>query len=545
MHFAAFAAAVLAVAAPGDAPNSDAVNSAATVLLDFRADWCGPCRSMDPVVGALAGEGLPVRRVNIDQERALADKFGVQGIPCFVMLVNGKEVDRVVGATDRGRLEAMFSRNGVGAQVNNARAQSPSLGSQAKSIPFPAANRPSRNASRDVDDSLDAPRLDNSVRSRGSDRAPKTDDMLARADANPPARGSLPTTGAEAMHDKLIRASVRLKIEDATGNSVGSGTIVDARDGEALIITCGHVFRDAVKGGQIRVDLFGPNAPKGVPGHLIDYDLKSEVGVLRIETNYPVAVARMAPAGFKLQKGDDVISIGCDGGADATVKETKVTSVNRYSGAENVEVDFQPVQGRSGGGLFTPDGLVVGVCYAADPEASEGLFAALPALCSELEHNGLSFVCRSPNDLSAVGSRRAVARGADQSDVASILKSQVASPERQSATGAATPASDGRLPANEQAALDAIRSKAKGAELICIVHPEGDPQGKSEIFVLDHVSQNFMHQLAAERSKNTQQLTSLEVPRSVAKIDETQPAKRAVKLAPPDTSRWWADVIDR
>jgi thiol-disulfide isomerase/thioredoxin len=544
MYFAAFAAALLAVAAPGDAPNSDAVNSAATVLLDFRADWCGPCRSMDPVVGALAGEGLPVRRVNIDQERTLADKFGVQGIPCFVMLVNGKEVDRVVGATDRGRLEAMFSRNGVGVQVNNARAQSPSLGPQAKAIPFPAANRKA-DANRDADDDgLDAPRLDSSIRSRGSDRAPKTDDVLARADNSPSVRRSLPTTGAEAMHDKLIRASVRLKIEDETGNSVGSGTIVDARDGEALIITCGHVFRDAVKGGQIRVDLFGPNAPKGVPGHLIDYDLKSEVGILRIETNYPVAVARMAPAGFKLQKGDDVISIGCDGGADATVKETKVTSVNRYSGAENVEVAFQPVQGRSGGGLFTPDGLVVGVCYAADPEASEGLFAALPALCSELEHNGLSFVCRNSNDLSAVGSRRAVARGADQSDVANILKNQAASPERQSAAVAATPATDGRLPATEQAALDAIRSKAKGAELICIVHPAGDPQGKSEIFVLDHVSENFMHQLAQERNKTSQQLTSLEIPRGSEKV-ETQPTKRAVKLTPPDTSRWWADVIDR
>ena len=69
--------------------------------------------------------------------------------------------------------------------------------------------------------------------------------------------------------DSLIRASVRLRIEDDNGNSVGSGTIVDARSGEALIITCGHIFRDAVKGGHIWVDLFGPGAPQGVLGNYV------------------------------------------------------------------------------------------------------------------------------------------------------------------------------------------------------------------------------------------------------------------------------------
>jgi thiol-disulfide isomerase/thioredoxin len=551
MHFAAFAATLLAVAAPGEVSSSDAKNAAATVLLDFRADWCGPCRQMDPVVGSLAAEGMPVRKVNIDQERALADKFGVQGIPCFVMLVNGKEVDRVVGATDRGRLEAMFSRNGVGPVVNAARAQSPVRNAIAKTVPFPATDR--RGAGEHNSDS------ENEI-------APP---RLARN--NPPRESHpMPSTGAEAMHDKLIRASVRLKIEDDKGNSCGSGTIIDAREGEALIITCGHVFRDAVKGGQILVDLFGPNAPTAVPGHLIDYDLKSEVGLIRIETNYPVAVARMAPAEFKLRKGDDVISIGCDGGADATVKETKVTSVNRYSGAANVEVAFQPVQGRSGGGLFTPDGLVVGVCYAADPEANEGLFAALPALCAELDRNDLSFIYRNSVNaakLQDIGNRRAVARGAERSDVANILKTQATGADRPRADAAnssrplasskADELSEERLPANERAALEAIRNKSQGAELICILHPAGNPQGKSEIFVLDQVSPNFMRHLAAERSKSSQQLTSLEIPRGDSKTGvgqksamvDSRPTGAAPAgnrtLTPPDTSRWWVDLLDR
>ncbi len=386
MNLACLAAAFLSVCSPGDASASNQ-----TMLLDFRADWCGPCRSMDPVVGQLVGEGYPVRRVNIDQERELATRFNVQGIPCFVMLVNGKEVDRVVGATDPSRLQAMFSRNGVGPGLNNVRGQSPSSSAPVvKAVPFPSPDR------RGLLSGMTRPSITPSANS--SDAMPSGRmvelDPITISKSNPPA------DDAQSASDKLIRASVRLRIEDDKGNSVGSGTVIDARDGEALIITCGHVFRDAAKGGRILVDLFGPGAPQNVAGHLIDYDLQAEVGLIRIETAYPVVAARIAPLGYTVQTGDKVISVGCDGGADATIKETHVTSINRYSGAKNLEVAFQPVQGRSGGGLFTPDGMVVGVCYAADPEANEGLFAALPALCDELDKSGLDFVYRGQRNAS-------------------------------------------------------------------------------------------------------------------------------------------------
>src|SRR5271157_949127 len=80
-----------------------------TVLLDFYADWCGPCRSMSPTVEQLAANGYPVRRVNVDQYRDLAKRFGITSIPCFVMIVNGQEAGRVVGATSLGRLEQLCS----------------------------------------------------------------------------------------------------------------------------------------------------------------------------------------------------------------------------------------------------------------------------------------------------------------------------------------------------------------------------------------------------------------------------------------------------
>src|SRR6476646_6084923 len=79
-----------------------------TVLLDFHAPWCAPCRSMDGTVAELQRAGYPIRKVNIDNERDLATRHNVQSIPCFVMLVDGKEVGRVTGASRRSELLDLF-----------------------------------------------------------------------------------------------------------------------------------------------------------------------------------------------------------------------------------------------------------------------------------------------------------------------------------------------------------------------------------------------------------------------------------------------------
>jgi len=465
-------------ARPSDPSNKSSKNAATSdaVLLDFGADWCGYCRQMEPVIGQLAAMGYPVRKVNADRERALADKYGVQGLPCFVMLVDGREVDRFIGTRDHDgqplnvtRFEAMFRRNGVGS-TSVSRAQS--TGAAPTAVPFPAG-----------------------------DGAVIQPDSLSSA---PP--GSLNANGSH--HDQLIRSSVRLKIEDETGNSVGSGTIIDARAGEALIITCGHVFRDAAKDGRILVDLFGPDAPHALVGHLIDYDLKSEVGIISIRTNYPVVAARLASPNYTVRQADRVISVGCDGGADATAKDAHVTSINRYAGAANLEVDFQPVQGRSGGGLFTPEGYVVGVCYAADPEGHEGLFSALPALCDELDRAGLAFVYKPGSGFRVQGSAaQPPAPPGVQGLAASLRSREVASPNSdnpildrpntQIATSLIERAPQ-NLSADEQAAVAAMRDRADGSQVICIIRSSGDANAKSEILVLDHVSEGFVERLAAE-----------------------------------------------
>src|SRR4051794_2944756 len=85
-----------------------------TVLLDFQAPWCAPCRSMDGTIAEIERAGYPVRKVNIDHERSLAARYHVESIPCFVLVVDGKESGRITGASRRSELMALFASAGVG-----------------------------------------------------------------------------------------------------------------------------------------------------------------------------------------------------------------------------------------------------------------------------------------------------------------------------------------------------------------------------------------------------------------------------------------------
>ena len=181
---------------------------------------------------------------------------------------------------------------------------------------------------------------------------------------------------------ELATVSVRLRIEDPEGWSVGSGTLIDARQGEALILTCGHIFRESKGKGRIEVDLFGANAGQRIPGRLRCYDLDRDVGLVCIRVAGAVRMARVAPPGLPLRVGDAIATVGCDHGGPPLVRHTRVTALGKYlgpsnlAGVANVEIAEVPQVGRSGGGLFTADGLVIGVCNAADHERRRALCLA-------------------------------------------------------------------------------------------------------------------------------------------------------------------------
>ena len=78
---------------------SEVLNSDKTVLLDFYADWCGPCQMVAPVLAQIAEEreDIVVGKINVDEEMQLALKFGVESIPMLAVIKDGKLVNKSVG----------------------------------------------------------------------------------------------------------------------------------------------------------------------------------------------------------------------------------------------------------------------------------------------------------------------------------------------------------------------------------------------------------------------------------------------------------------
>ncbi|MEX2173667.1 MAG: trypsin-like peptidase domain-containing protein, partial [Pirellulaceae bacterium] len=312
--------ALAALASTGDA-----------VLVQFASESCQPCREMQPAVSRLIGDGYPVQRIDVDQHAETARQFGVRAVPTFVLLVGGREVGRVEGATSYDRLAGMFQ-----------------------------ALQPSD-----------------------------------RATPAPPTQTALQPTefrSSASPDQAALAASVRLKVEDATGFGFGTGTIIDTHDDEALVVTCGHLFRESQGKGRILVDLFAPGATQPVEGQVIAYDLDRDIALVSIRPGMAVTPASVAPAGHAVRPRDRVFTVGCDKGADATVRQSEITSVDKYQGKPNFTAAGAPIDGRSGGGLFTAEGLLIGICNAADPQDDEGLYAGLASIHWQLDQIGASAV---------------------------------------------------------------------------------------------------------------------------------------------------------
>ena len=89
---------------------NEVLNSDKTVLLDFWASWCAPCRIVAPIVEEIAGErrDIKVGKINVDEEPELANKFSIMSIPTLVVMKNGKIVQQVSGARPKNAILEML-----------------------------------------------------------------------------------------------------------------------------------------------------------------------------------------------------------------------------------------------------------------------------------------------------------------------------------------------------------------------------------------------------------------------------------------------------
>ncbi len=337
------------------------------VLVQFTAQNCVPCQQMVPAMQRLEEAGYSIRQVDIDRHPQIARDWQVDAVPTFVLVRENREIDRIVGPASFDRLMQMFQRAGRSSPVR------------------PTEDAQSRDAGRDH--SL-------MVRGQSPDREsnssrPQQPRQAQQAERTEHSQAAPRAGQAEQLG---LAASVRIKVNDAKGTSFGTGTIVDTHQDEALVVTCGHLFRDSQGRGEILVELLDPRAEgRVVPGQVIDWDADDrDIALLVIRPGMQVTAAPVAGSLEQSRRGAAVFSIGCDHGGPPSVVRSRVNAIDRYTHGPNIVVAGQPVDGRSGGGLFNSAGELIGICNAADPTDDEGIYAGLRTIHEQLDLIGMS-----------------------------------------------------------------------------------------------------------------------------------------------------------
>ncbi|QDU91676.1 Thioredoxin [Pirellulimonas nuda] len=450
-----------------------------TVLLDVGTVNCTYCRQMDPVVERLKAEGAPIEKVDASRDSQIASQLGVRSYPTFVMLVDGKETGRIVGFTSYEKLRGLL-----------ATASSPRAPAQEQSTP--------RN-----------------------DRVQAT----FASNSRPAGEQGPPAASLSSGEASLVSASVRIRVDDPEGHAFGTGTIIDARQGEALVLTCGHLFRDKNKqplGDRAKVTVEIYDASQGTPqvvdrvsAVVVRTNFEKDLALIAIRSARPLVTARMASRGPATSPGEALRSVGCDHGADPSLRTGQVVELARCDGAECVVGTGAPVVGRSGGGLFNRDGELVGVCFGADVDKNEGLYVGVAEVHAELDAQNLSAVYRdspirlasNPNPIGVgpglepvPGPAAPVVRGqdagADQGWDNPAPLAPIAPAAAQPAMAQSPMAQLSGLSPREQGALAELARTAADAEVVCVVHPS-TPGATTEVFRLRNLSPQFIEALRA------------------------------------------------
>jgi S1-C subfamily serine protease len=514
---------VLLVATLGAQPRGE--------VLNFSSRSCGPCQQMSPIVSRLARDGLPIRKVDVEQERSLTEQFRVDRIPTFVLVIDGREANRHVGPMSEADLRRMLAR----IPAPEPEAAPPVVAASAAEHAAPAhrnvntsttLGEPRDNLQSTVAEAPAAATGETERRSlldifKPRDQQPKPD-VVRGNDPEPP-----PAPVVAAANDPMA-ASVRIHVTINGKISVGSGTIVDSRPGRTLIVTCGHIFRHLDQTSKVEVDLFEAGQARTHVGTVVRFNLESDVGLVSVPTAAAVASTTIAPPGYDVKNADRVACIGCSGGNDPTREQLTVTAVNKYSGPDNIECTGIPVQGRSGGGLFDTEGRLIGVCVAADQEAQRGFYSHVFTVHDLLDECNLAalYQPRTVPEPDALAFARVEAPPAAPGDVMADLGAPAAAPV--AAAAPATPAASTATP--ETVAVATNEDILAGdAEVVVVIRQRNQPDAPSRIVIINQASPKFLSYLNAEMQPAA--TTAQRVPAAGRLVETTTPA--AEELLPP------------
>jgi thiol-disulfide isomerase/thioredoxin len=354
------------------------------VLLYFTQDQCPPCRQMQPMIEHLTARGFPLQKIDVAAHPDWTQQFQVQSTPTFVLLQNGRELKRHSGILTSYQINSLLIDAGY--PTDQDVLSKPSTLSPIINF-FDRLRPPARVAAREP--------------SRESHQP------VAQPTASipPPA-----LTSAERL---ALQATARIKVEYLDrGQRVtdfGTATVIHRHQQDILLLTCGHVFRDSQGRGSVTVELdFLEGQPKEVvPGQLLQYDAgAADVAILTARTRLPIQPMALAAADFQPQPQALTFSVGCDHGQPATVRRGNYLTTLRcgavFQGGQTADevmarkfgISGRPVVGRSGGGLFTADGRLIGVCNAAVVESDEGRYSAIDNVVDLLAANNLGGLFR-------------------------------------------------------------------------------------------------------------------------------------------------------
>ncbi len=315
----------------------------------FTNHGCAPCRQVEPGIQALQNEGYPVTTVFLNQQPQLGQRFSVNRTPTVVLVANNKIVGRHAGLIDGVTLKQWFAAVGVpGGDAFKSRSGGTKvqLSPQVKTVSSAKSTKPA-----------------------GAFAGTSTLHEGTRRPANQ-------------SEERALNATVRLKVEDPEGISYATGTVIHSHQGECLVLTCGHVFRDANGAGEITAEFgFSDGQVQTAPGQLISYDANArDIGLVAIRASSPIVPVPVGEKNSIVERGQKIFSIGCDHGEDPTIRHSEIKNRAAYDGSIKYDIYGRPVDGRSGGGLFNANGELIGVCNAAAVEVDEGIYTALETI---------------------------------------------------------------------------------------------------------------------------------------------------------------------